>query len=336
MTATTFTTVPDDATTARAPNASPSRLSIVIPVYRGALTVEPLVHKLIEHLDQAYQLEIVLVNDASPDQSADVCRRLSMTLPQVKFVNLSRNFSEHNAVMAGLNHCWGDYAVIMDDDFQNPPSEVIKLVDEIRRGYDVVFAQYESKRHHPLRNLGSWFNNQVASILLRKPKDLYLSSFKAVNRFLIDEIIKYQGPYPYVDGLILRCTNSWSRVTVEHDSRQVGKSGYTMTKLVSLWLNMFTNFSILPLRLASCLGFLFAIIGLLIAIYAVIDRFIDPQMPSGWASLMVSILITSGVQLFALGTIGEYLGRLFLKDNGQPQFVVRERVNCELKPRART
>lgn len=221
------------------------RLSVVVPVYNGARTVGPLVERLHEHLASRYELEVVLVNDGSPDDdSADVCRGLALRLPWVRFVDLARNFGEHNAVMAGLNHCSGDAAVIMDDDFQNPPAEVVKLVERLDEGYDVVFSRYEEKKHHPLRNLGSRFNDAVANLVLDKHSDLYLSSFKALNRFLIDEIIRYPGPYPYVDGLILRTTRHYATQTVEHVERQHGRSGYTARKLVRLWLAMFTNFSV--------------------------------------------------------------------------------------------
>ncbi len=306
----------------------PVELSIVIPVYRGANTISPLIDKLGEFLQGRYRFEVVLVNDGSPDNSAQVCRRLASALPWVRFVNLSRNFSEHNAVMAGLNHARGEHVVIMDDDFQNPPSEVLKLLDELKQGYDVVFSYYALKQHAWYRNLGSRFNNLVASILLDKPRELYLSSFKALNRFVVQEIIKYDGPYPYIDGLVLRVTRNYSRVLVEHDSRQEGKSGYTLRKLVSLWLNMFTSFSVLPLRLASCAGFVCSLLGLAFATYLIVAKILNPDEPAGWASVIVSIFIIGGVQLFALGMIGEYLGRLFLKQNGRPQFVVRERLNC--------
>jgi undecaprenyl-phosphate 4-deoxy-4-formamido-L-arabinose transferase len=305
------------------------RVSIVIPVYRGEKTVGFLVHKLVAAMGQAYDLEIVLVDDGSPDDSARVCRELADELSQVRFLGLSKNYGEHNAVMAGLNHAGGDCVVIMDDDFQNPPEEVGRLVEELRRGYDVVFTYYEKKRHSPLRNLGSRFNDCVARLLLNKPRDLYLSSFKALSRFTVDELVKYTGPYPYIDGLILRFTRHYSRVLVRHDPRAEGRSGYTLTKLVGLWLNMFTNFSVLPLRLASCAGFLFAFLGLVGAACFTVDKLRHPDLPMGWASLIVSLFVVSGVQLFALGMIGEYLGRLFLKDNGQPQFVVRERHHCQ-------
>lgn len=305
------------------------RLSIVIPVYRGERTIGPLVRELVDLLESGYALEIVLVNDGSPDHSAAACAELAGEHACVKFLNLSRNFGEHNAVMAGLNHTTGDYVVVMDDDFQNPPGEVSKLVDEIQRGYDVVYAQYAVKRHHLLRNWASRANDLVAVALLDKPRDLYLSSFKALSRFVVDELVKYDGPYPYIDGLVLRITRNYSRVLVEHDARREGRSGYTARKLFSLYLNMFTNFSILPLRLASYAGLATSIIGLFFAAAFVVDRFFNPDVPAGWASVIVSLFIIGGVQLFALGMIGEYLGRLFMKDNGRPQYVIRQRMNCE-------
>lgn len=310
------------------------RVSIIIPVYNGATTVGPLFERLHEDLAHRYDLEVVFVNDCSPDDnSAEVCRGLAHSYPDiVKFVNLSKNFGEHGAVMAGLTHCTGDAAVIMDDDFQNPPSEAAKLLDELQQGFDVVFSRYETKKHHWFRNLGSNFNGLVASVMLSKPRSLYLSSFKAINRFVIDEVTKYSGPFPYIDGLILRVTRNYSSVEVEHDPREEGKSGYTLRKLVRLWLNMFTNFSILPLRVASFAGFAFAALGFVFTIVIVIE-WLFYRPPQGWASTVCVILVVAGVQLFALGMIGEYLGRLFLKDNGSPQFVVREVVDGRENPK---
>jgi len=311
-------------------NEIKGRVSIVIPVYNGEHTIKLLIIKLFEELVSLPELEIVLVNDGSPsDDSVKVCSELALSDPRIKFIDLSMNFGEHNAVMAGLNHCTGSYAVIMDDDFQNPPSEVIKLINKIKDGYDVVFSRYDKKKHHFFRNIGSSFNNIVASLLIRKPSGLYLSSFKAINRFVIDEVIKYSGPYPYIDGLIFRVTNKYATVLVKHEKRGDGKSGYTLTKLVSLWLNMFTNFSILPLRIATLVGFVFAMVGVVTAVYFIIEKTLNPDLPIGWASLIVSVFLIGSIQMFALGMIGEYLGRLFIKTNGDPQFVIRSTINCE-------
>jgi undecaprenyl-phosphate 4-deoxy-4-formamido-L-arabinose transferase len=308
------------------------RISIVIPVYRGARTIGPLVDRLEQQVGRVRELELVLVNDGSPDDSAEVCRALAGNRPHVRFVNLSRNFGEHNAVMAGLNHATGGIAVIMDDDAQNPPEEVMGLVTAVEAGADVAWSRYEKKQHSWFRNLGSRMNDRVATVLLHKPKDLYLSSFKAINRFVIDEVIRYHGPYPYLDGLILRVTRNYATVLCAHHGREVGKSGYTLRKLVSLWLNSFTSFSILPLRLCSLCGVLVALCGVVLAIVFVIEHFCTRDEPPGWASLIVTLLVVSGVQLIALGMIGEYVGRLFLMDSGRPQFVVRERINCSERP----
>jgi len=303
-------------------------VSIVIPVYNAGASIKTLVERLHEELGSRFDLEIVLVDDSSFDNSAEVCTALTEQYRWVRLVQLARNFGEHNAVMAGLNYCSGDYAVIMDDDFQNPPTEVTKLLDRLQEGHDVAYSYYETKRHAPFRNLGSWFNNAVASVMIKKPWGLYLSSFKAINRFVINEVIKYRGPYPYVDGLILRTTRNYATQLVRHDVRREGRSNYTLRKLVRLWLNMFTNFSILPLRVASIAGFAFAVLGVVLAVVFLIEKLANPNLPAGWASTIVILLIISGVQLFALGMIGEYLGRLFLKDSGSPQFVVRKTKNC--------
>jgi len=303
------------------------KLSVVVPVYRGADTVTELVERLSEELRPSYDFEIVLVEDCSPDNSRAVMQGLAARHPWVVCVHLSRNFGEHNAVLCGLNYATGDYVVTMDDDLQNPPSEVTRLVKELEAGFDVVYSRYDRKRHHWFRNLGSKLNDRVANVMLGKPPDLYLSSFKAMSRFVVDEIIKFDGPFPYIDGLILRTTRNIKVVTVEHHQRAVGASGYTLTKLVRLWVNMFTSFSILPLRVASLFGLLVAAAGVLAAIAFAVERVRNPSLPLGWASLSVMVLLLAGVQLFALGMLGEYLGRMFLKLGGEPQFVVRETLN---------
>lgn len=299
-------------------------LSIVVPVYRGGETVPHLVAQLGEYLSTRYSFEIVLVDDGSPDNSAEVCKQLATEHPFVTAVCLARNFGEHNAVMAGLNHARGEAVVIMDDDLQNPPSEVTKLVDGLAKGNDVVYARYDEKRHSWFRNWGSMVNDRVATVMLGKPKDLYLCSFKAMNRFLVNEIIRFDGPFPYIDGIVLRTTRRIGVTTVEHHERTTGQSGYTLRKLISLWFRMFTGFSILPLRIASILGLTMSGLGVLGALYFAVERISNPTLPVGWATLAVLVTLLSGVQLFSLGLLGEYLGRVFLRLGGAPQFIVRD------------
>lgn len=302
-------------------------LSIVIPVYNSQDSISKLTDHLVASLGVDYKLEIVLVNDSSKDNSEKLCIALYEKYETiVKFYSLSKNVGEHNAVMAGLNHTTGDFIVIMDDDFQNPISEVIKLVEFAKENsYDVVYTYYDRKQHHFLRNLGSKFNDKVANVMLKKPKDLYLSSFKLMSKFLVNEIIKYDLPFPYIDGLILRTTTNIGKIQVYHQERIVGKSGYTLTKLIALWLNMFTNFSILPLRVSIYIGFVFAFLGLIFGVYTVIEKLSNPRLPIGFAALAVSVFIFAGVQLISLGMIGEYIGRIFLSLNKRPQYTVKKK-----------
>lgn len=300
------------------------RVSVVIPVYNGADTIGQLCQKLMQSFQGQYELELVLVNDGSPkDNSAEVCTLLAQAHHNVVFIDLSTNFGEHNAVMAGLNHCTGDCTIIMDDDFQNPPEEVFKLIDEFKKGPEVVYSRYEKKEHHFFRNLGSRFNGFVATLMLGKPADLYLSSFKLISPFLVRKITEYEGAYPYIDGLIFRVTRNYSTVLVQHNARSVGESNYTLKKLISLWLNMFVNFSILPLRVVTLTGLVFSALSFLGIFWVVISKINDPSTPMGWASLLAAVLFLGSVQLICLGIVGEYLGRLFLNSNKRPQFSIR-------------
>lgn len=199
------------------------KISICIPVYNAEATIESLVASIEQEL-AGYELELVLVNDASKDKSEVICEKLALRNDRVKFISLRRNYGEHNAVMCALNHITGDCAVIIDDDFQNPPIEIIALVKEVQGGFDVVYSFYAEKKHNLFRNIGSRFNDVIASWLLNKPKNLYLSSFKAIHRDVVEEIIKYQGPFPYIDGLIFRITDNYTSVEVKHQRREIGKS----------------------------------------------------------------------------------------------------------------
>lgn len=312
------------------------RISILIPVYNSQDTIGELIDVVVSTLQPIANLwEIVLVNDGSADDSHKaVLAAMERHSGLIKYIQLFRNFGEHNAVMCGLNYVTGDSVTIIDDDFQNPPTEILRLVKKLSTGYDVVYSYYEQKQHSWFRNIGSKFNNRVATMLLNKPSDLYLSSFKTIDSSLVKIIVQYQGPYPYIDGLILRSTQNIGRQLCNHDDRKAGKSGYTLIKLIRLWSNMFTGFSVTPLRITSYLGVLVSFIALLLTIYFVIVSavgpiFSDHEIPAGWASTIVLITFMSGLQLIMLGMIGEYLGRLFLTINNAPQFLIRKTYGIE-------
>jgi undecaprenyl-phosphate 4-deoxy-4-formamido-L-arabinose transferase len=306
-------------------------LAVVIPVFNAESTIAGLIDEVVATLEPHFDaLEIVAVNDGSDDGSHESLLAAHRRHPSVvKYVRLARNFGEHNAVMCGLRYTVGDAVAIIDDDLQNPPGEILTLVEELRRGHDVVYSKYEGKMHAAWRNLGSRFNNLVATRLLRKPPGLYLSSFKVMNRFLVDSVLRYDGPFPYLDGLILRSTSAIGTRSCAHEPRAAGKSNYTLVRLLRLWLNMFTSFSLVPLRISTFLGLFMSAVGVLLALFFVFSWlaggvFLHETVPPGWASTVVLITVFAGIQLLMLGVIGEYLGRVLLTNNREPQFIVRE------------
>ncbi|HXA01223.1 MAG TPA: glycosyltransferase family 2 protein [Cytophagaceae bacterium] len=300
------------------------KISVVIPVYNAAATIGSLVEDVQKSLP-GYDAEIILVNDCSSDQSEKICEELATKHPFIRFVSLRKNSGEHNAVLCGLNYITGDYVVIIDDDYQNPPSEIVKLINKIREGnYDVVYSKYSNKKHSIHRNLGSRINDRIATILLNKPRDLYLSSFKVMHQDIAKEITKYKGPHPYIDGLILRVTDNIGTAEVEHHKRKEGVSNYTFNKLFSLYLNMFLNFSVKPLRVFTLIGTLIFILGIVLAISVVLEKYLYGGTPPGWTFTIVIILTISGFQVMFLGILGEYLGKLFLMQNGTPQYTIKK------------
>lgn len=305
-------------------------VSFVIPCYRSAETIG----KVVAEIDAAmkklpvYTYEIVLVNDSSPDDTFEVIRSLCARRQDLCGISLARNFGQHAALMAGFRHTSGEVVVCLDDDGQTPADEVGKLLAQIEQGSDVVYAKYSHKQHSGFRNFGSKVNELMTRVMLGKPKELYLSSYFAAKRFVIDEIIRYTNPYPYVIGLVLRTTKKIVNVEVSHREREVGVSGYTLGKLFGLWFNGFTAFSIKPLRIATAMGCVTAICGFLYGIYTVIKKFVNPNVPIGFSAMMAALVFIGGMIMLMLGLIGEYIGRIYISLNNSPQYVVRECIHA--------
>src|SRR5215831_2669366 len=302
-------------------------VSIVVPVYRS----EPILPALAREVEAAARaqglegrFELVLVNDSSPDGSWRVIRELAQRHGFIRGVNLRRNFGQHNATMAGLSQARGEIVIVMDDDLQHPPAQIAALVAEIEKGADVCYTRYRGRKHALWKILGSRFNDWVATLLLDKPKGLYLSSFKAMKGEVAREVVKYDGPYAYLDGLILDVTRSIATVEIDHQARAEGEGNYNLRRSVSLWLRMATNFSIFPLRIATVVGFTMAVLSALFIIVLLAEKWAHPNLVAGWSSLMATILFVGGVQTFCVGMVGEYLGRTYLNINRKPQFVIRE------------
>ncbi|HEY0108950.1 MAG TPA: glycosyltransferase family 2 protein [Fibrella sp.] len=298
-------------------------LSIIIPVYNSERTLVPLLEKLEECLT-GREFEVVLVNDGSKDRSEWVCSRLAKRYSNIRVISLRRNFGEFNAVLCGLNFAAGQFAVIIDDDFQNPPEAILSLLHEAQNhDYDVVYSRYHQKQHHWFRNMGSVITNALATYLLRKPNELYLSSFKLIRREVIDEIIRYKGPYPYIDGLIFRVTSNVGSVLVPHHSRQEGRSNYTVRKLISLFLTVLVGYSVLPLRIltgvgASLLGF-----SICLGIALFVGRSAGWLIVREWELAIWIVAMIGGLQLLFVGILGEYVGRLSMTQSGMPPYVIK-------------
>jgi len=299
-------------------------LSFVIPLYNSAETIAAVVRE-IEGLTITGGHEIVLVNDGSRDGTAEVCRGLLRTARvPMTYIEHARNFGEHNAVLTGWRHASGAHVVNLDDDGQQPPAEAVRLWEEARAGQlDVVYGHYVVKQHSVWRNFGSWFTNRMTDWMLDKPKGFYLSSFRCVSAFVAREAARHAGPYPYIDGLLLQITQRVGSIEVQHVARRAGQSGYTLRRLMRLWLSSWVGFSVLPLRVATVLGLAMALVGLagLGYVFWLWVRGVGPTL--GWGSLMAALLVFSGTQLVLLGLIGEYIGRMFLTVNQRPQSVVR-------------
>ena len=309
-------------------------ISFVIPCYRSENTLEAVVDEIEQTMAASgnYSHEIILVNDGSPDDTWGAIKKAAEKRPDtVTGINLARNFGQHSALMAGLNATKGDIVICLDDDGQTPADEAGKLIEALENGADVAYARYGHKQHNLFRNFGTAMNEWMASVMIGKPRDLFVSSYFAAKRFIVDEMVKYEGSYPYVIGLVLRTTKNIVNVDVTHRKREVGESGYTLSKLFALWINGFTAFSIKPLRIATLSGFIFAFLGFLYGIYTVIKKFVYPVAPMGFAALMSAVMFIGGMLMLMLGMIGEYIGRLYISQNKNPQYVIRETTRDEVK-----
>lgn len=312
------------------------KLSFVIPCYYSEKTIENVIDRIINVVSEnrKYDYEIVCINDGSKDGTYAKLRQLSSN-PKIKVIDLSKNFGQHSALMAGFNYVEGDIIICLDDDGQNPPEEVFKLVDLLETGYDLVSARYSEDKRSLVRRFGTRISVAMSHYLVGMPKEIELNSYFAVKRFVVDEIIKYQNPYPFVLGLALRITRNIANVEIRHDERLVGTSGYDFRRLLRLWLNGFTSFSEKPLRLASVAGVMCAAVGIVYAVVIVLRRLFGGISIAGYSSVMAALLLFSGVIMLFLGLLGEYVGRIYICINNAPQYAIREMKNIEVKTAAK-
>ena len=302
---------------------SKNLISIIIPTYNGDSTIKDLIEELVLVLKNL-NTEFIVINDCSPDNTHEKMLEIQEKyLDKLTYIKLTKNFGEYNAVMAGLNNCNGEIAIIVDDDFQHLPSEVLKLAEEsLISKKDVIFTKFNEKKHSILRNTMSKFANLTANLILNKPDHIYLSSFKSIKRKIINEIIKYEGHYAYIDGLIFSITGNVGTLQVNHNDRITGKSNYNLFKLGKHYANLLVNFSVLPLRFFFIFGFIISGISLVFMIFIFIEKLLNPTIPMGYASLILAIIFFSGIQILFLGFISEYIGKILRIVNKDRQYII--------------
>ena len=305
------------------------KLSFVIPCYRSEKSVGHVIEEIIETVekDGRYDYEIICINDHSPDNTIGALMAMTDN-PKIKVIDLMKNFGQHSALMAGYNCVTGDYVVSLDDDGQNPPSEMFRLIDKlVDGGYDWVSARYAEKKHNIIRKLGSKVSFFMSHVLIGKPNDVDINSYCVIRREVAEEIVKYKNAYPFVHGLMLRVTRNIANVDINHKNREEGRSGYSIGKLISLLMNGFTAFSVKPLRIASMMGAITAIIGFLYGLFVIGRKIFAPDVLAGYSSLMAVLLFVGGMIMLLLGLLGEYIGRIYICLNNAPQFAIRSMTN---------
>lgn len=310
------------------------RISVVVPVFNSAPCLPELVRRLGAALPGIEaEFEVILVDDDSRDGSWATIRDLCATYPFLRGVRLRKNAGQDNAIMAGLSLAEGDAVVIMDDDLQHDPEDIPALWRGLNDGeFDVVYGRFRVMRQARWKIFGSWLNDRLAVRVLGKPKDIYMSPFKIIDRAVVREVLRYEGPYSYVDGLLFTVTSRIGQVEVSHHPRYAGRSNYDLIRSIRVWLKLATSFSIVPLRLATLAGGLMSVGAFLLGIFFLLQALLLERMPAGWPSLIVTVLFLGGIQLVGIGAVGEYIGRIYITQNKRPQFTIREQAGERAPP----
>ena len=306
-------------------------ISFIIPCYGSEKTIKPVIDEIIGVVGERkeYDYEIVAINDCSPDNVWSVLLDIAKNNKKVKLIEFAKNFNRPGGVMAGLVHSKGDICVVMDDDGQCPMPELWKLLAPLEGDYDVSIANYPERKQSKFKNFGTFVNKKMTEYIIGRPKNMQFTNFMAMKRFVADKITEYRNPYPYMTGLLLRTTQRITNVPMEERERISGSTNFTFGKMLSLWMNGFTAFSVKPLRLSTFIGVLTSFLGFVFALVTVIRKIVNPEIAVGWSSIMAVMLFIGGIIMLMLGLIGEYLGRIYICINESPQYVIRQKINFE-------
>jgi len=311
-------------------------ISFILPCFGSENTVEYVVAEIDAKVAERpeHQYEIIAVNDCSPDGVWNVLLKMAEKNSNLKLIDLAKNMNRPGAVMAGLRMSLGSIVIVMDDDGQCPVTELWRLIEPLEMDFDVSIAKYPERKQTTFKNFATWVNKKMAEIVIRKPKDLDFTNFMAMRRYVVDELVRYRNPYPYMTGLLLRTTKYITSVPMEERKRHAGSTTFTFVKMLSLWINGLTAFSVRPLRIASFLGLMLATIGFLYGVFTAANKLLHPSIPAGFSSILVFLLIIGGILMLMLGLIGEYIGRIYISLNSSPQYVVRRKVNFKIEPKS--
>lgn len=302
------------------------KISIVIPVYNSEDCVEAITIQIADAL-KGIDYEQIMVNDCSHDKSWEkICTVANKAFPVIG-ISLRKNSGQDNAIFAGLTKALGEWVVIMDDDLQHSPFDIPALLKKAEEGYDCVYADFPKKKQAVWKNLGSALNGKCAELLIEKPRNLYLSPFKIIKGEVASEIIQSHSLYPYIDGLIFQVTHNITQIPIEHHKRAAGKSNYNLIRSIRVFSKLIFGFSVIPLRIASYIGSVCAVLGFALGIFYFIKYLLGMADVTGWTTLVLLILFIGGLILLSLGTIGEYLGRSYLTINKKPRFTIAE-IRC--------
>lgn len=308
------------------------KISFIIPCYGSEKTVGVVIKEIDEVVSKSdeYDYEVIAVNDQSPDNVWGVLKEIAQSNKKVKLVNLAKNMNRPGALMAGMSKTTGDYIILMDDDGQCPMENLWDLIKPLEEGHDVAIAKYPSYKQSKFKSLGTIINRKMTEIVIGKPKDLSFTNFSAMKRYIVEEIIKYKNPYPYMTGLLLRTTSDIVNVEMEERERITGSTNFTFKKMLNLWINGFTAFSIKPLRISTIIGIITAALGFIYGIYIIIHKLVvHTSVLEGYSSIMAVMLFVGGIIMMMLGIMGEYIGRIYISINNSPQYVIKNAINFE-------
>lgn len=313
-------------------NEENKKISFIIPCYGSEKTVGIVIKEIDEIVSKnpKYDYEVVAVNDKSPDNVWEVLKGIAKENKKVKIINLAKNMNRPGALMAGMSKATGDYVILMDDDGQCPMESLWELIKPLEEGHDVSIAKYPSYKQSIFKSFGTIVNRKMTEVIMEKPKGLNFTNFTAIKKYIVDEILKYENPYPYMTGLLLRTTSDIVNVQMEERERITGSTNFTFKKMLNLWINGFTAFSVKPLRISTVIGFIIAVIGFVYGLFIIVNKlFLHTNIVQGYSSTMAVLLFIGGIIMLMLGMIGEYLGRIYICINNSPQYVIKEMFNIK-------